>query len=221
MSTKFDDQDRDRLGTETRRRAETSEEVYEQRPDVGVRAARERFGGVDIPAALVGMLTALALLVLLGGLIGAAIGAIGYQTGLDDAVEELSIASLIGGVVTLFLAFLFGGWAAGRIARYDGARNGLMTGVFTLILAAILSGLAAAFGAKYDVLRNVELPQWFSTDALTIGGIVSAAVAILAMLLGGLLGGSWGERYHRRADATIAGTRAGGIVRRERTAERG
>src|SRR5436190_2220937 len=50
--------------------------------DVGVREARDRFGGLDVPGTLVGMLAALALLVLLAGLIGAAIGTIGYQTGL-------------------------------------------------------------------------------------------------------------------------------------------
>ena len=188
--------------------------VRETRTDVGVRQARERFGGIDVPASLVGMLTALATLVLLAGLVGAAIGAVGYQRGLEDSAEELSIASLVGGIVLLFLAFLVGGWAAGRMARYDGARNGLMTGIWTLILAAVLSGLAAWLGDEYDVLRNVELPQWFSTDALTTSAIISGVIAILAMLLGGLLGGAWGERYHRRADEIIASTREGGLRRR-------
>ena len=180
-------------------------EVREDRRDVGIRAVRERFGGVDLPATLVGMLTALALLVLLSGLIGAAIGAIGYQTGLDsDDIEDISVASLIGGLVALFLAYLAGGWAAGRIARYDGPRNGLMTGIWTLLLAAILSALAAWLGDEYDVLRNVELPQWFSRDALTAGALISGLVAIAVMLLSGAIGGAWGERYHRRADAAIA-----------------
>ena len=188
--------------------------VREGRRDVGVREARQRFGGIDIPATLVGMLTALALLVLLGGLIGAAIGAIGYQTGLENTADDLSIASLIGGLVTLFVAFLIGGWAAARIARYDGARNGLMTAVWAIVLAAVLSALAALLGDKYDVMRNVDLPQWFSTDALTIAGIISALVAIATMVVGGLLGGIWGERYHRRADATVASTRPGGLTTR-------
>ena len=188
--------------------------------DAGVREARERFGGIDIPATLVGMLTALALLALLAGLIGAAIGAIGYQTGLEDNVEGLSAASLAGGIVTLFVSFVIGGWAAARIARYDGARNGLMTGVWTVLLAAVLSGLAAWLGDKYDVLGRLDLPQWFSRDALTTGGIVSAALAIASMLLGGLLGGIWGERFHKRADTTIARTREGGVFRRQRTLER-
>ena len=188
--------------------------VRETYPDVGIEAARERFGGIDIPATLVGMLAALALVVLLAGLIGAALGAVGYQTGLDDTADELSIAGLIGGIVTLFVAFLVGGWAAARIARYDGRRNGIMTAVWAILLAALVSALAAALGGEYDVLRNADLPQFFSRDALTAGAIVSGIAAAVAMLAGGFLGGDWGERYHRRADAAIAATREGAIRRR-------
>ena len=222
--------ERERQGGETRREesGEPPAGVGMDRRDVGpgagraragVGAARDRFGGIDVPASLVGMLVALALLTLLGGLIGAAIGAIGYQTGVEgDNVEDVSIASFIGGAITLFIAFLIGGWAAGRMARYDGGRNGLMTAIWAIILAAILSALAAALGDKYDVLRNVDLPQWFSQDALTIGGIISALVAIAIMLVAGWLGGLWGARYHRRADETITGTRLGGRRGREATA---
>jgi hypothetical protein len=185
--------------------------VGEARSDVGLAEARRRFGGIDVAASLVGMLTALAFLVLFGGLVGAAVGAVGYQTGLSGREEELSLASLVGGLVALFLAYLLGGWTAGRIARYDGALNGLMTGVWTLVLAAVLAGLGAWLGSEYDVLQNVDLPQWFSSDALTVGAIASGVAAIVAMLIGGALGGAWGERFHRRADATIVATRPGGI----------
>jgi hypothetical protein len=185
--------------------------VRDARPDVGVAEARRRFGGIDVPASLVGMLTALAFLVLFAGLVGAAIGAIGYQTGLSGDDEEISLASLIGGLLALVLAYLLGGWTAGRIARYDGPLNGAMTGVWTLVLAAVFAGLGAWVGSEYDVLRNVDLPQWFSRDAFTTGAIVSGVVAIAAMLIGGALGGAWGERFHRHADATIAATRPGGI----------
>jgi hypothetical protein len=185
--------------------------VRDARRDVGVAEAQRRFGGIDLPASLVGMLTALAFLVLFAGLVGAAIGAVGYQTGLSGNEEELSLASLIGGLLALFLAYLLGGWTAGRIARYDGPLNGAMTGVCTLVLAALLAGLGAWLGSQYDVLRDVDLPQWFSRDALTAGAIVSGVLAIAAMLVGGALGGAWGERFHRRADTTIAATRPGAI----------
>jgi len=191
----------------------TSARATAEQPDVGVEAARSRFGGMDIPATLVGMLAALAMLTLLGGIVGAAVGAIGYQTGLDGDDARLSIGGLVGGLVALFLAYYVGGWAAGRIARYDGVRNGVMTGVWTIILGAILAALGAALGAKYNVLANVDLPNWFSRDALTIGAIVSGIVAIAVMLLGGAAGGSVGARYHRRADAAVLATRRGGIGR--------
>jgi hypothetical protein len=169
-----------------------------------IAANRAAFGGVDFPASFVGMLTALATLVLLGGIVGAAVGAIGYQTGLSgDNVEDIGLASLIGGIAVIFVAYLIGGWTAGRIARYDGARNGLMTGVWTLLLAAILSTLAYFFGNEYDVLRNVDLPQWFDRDALTTAAIVSGVVTVATMLLAGLLGGLSGSRYHRVADESL------------------
>jgi MFS family permease len=186
-------------------------------PYAGIAAARERFGGIDIPATLVGMLTALSTTLILAGLIGATVGAVGYQTGLESDAQDISTASLIGGVAVLFVAYLVGGWAAGRIARYDGARNGFATGIWTLILAAILSGLAAWLGSEYDVFANVDLPQWFSTDAFTTTAIISGIAAVIAMFVGGTLGGMSGARYHRRADRTILSVPRSDTVR---TAER-
>jgi hypothetical protein len=182
--------------------------VVQERPVHPIAVARDRFGGIDFPASLVGMLTALAMVVLLGGLVGAAVDAIGYQTGLDrENVEDISTGSFVGGLVVLFVSYLVGGWAAGRIARYDGARNGLMTGVWTIILAAILAGLGIWLGDEYDVFANVDLPQWFNEDAVTTAAVISGAIAIATMLLGGLLGGLWGTRYHRRADETLLDAR--------------
>jgi MFS family permease len=165
------------------------------------------------------MLTALSTVLILAGLVGAAVGVVGYQTGLEENAEDLSIGSLIGGVAILFVAYLIGGWAAGRIARYDGARNGFATGIWTLVFAAILSALGAWAGSEYDVFRNVDLPQWFSTEALTTAAIISGIAAVVAMFLGGILGGAWGERYHRRADTTIADTRMETVRTDERVAD--
>lgn len=183
---------------ETRTDRQTTADPY-----AGIAAARERFGGIDIPASLVGMLTALSTTLILAGLIGAALGAVDYQSGLEGDAKDISTWSMIGGVAVLLVAYVIGGWAAGRIARYDGARNGFATGIWTLVLGGILAGLGAWIGTEYDVFRNVDLPQWFSTDAFTTRAIISGVAAILAMFAGGILGGLWGERYHRRADRTI------------------
>jgi hypothetical protein len=201
-------------------RTDRTEERYETDPYAGIAAAHERFGGVDIPSSIVGMLTALSSVLIIAGLVGAAVGAVGYQTGLEENAEDLSTWSLLGGVVVLFVAYLIGGWAAGRMARYDGARNGFATGVWTLIFAGILAALGAWVGSEYDVFQNVELPQWFDEDALTAAAIVSGIAAIAGMFAGGILGGLWGERYHRRADTTIAAAGSDTIRADERVTTR-
>ena len=185
--------------------------VSDANGDVGVAEARHRFGGVDIPATLAGMLAALGTAVVLGGLLAGA-GAFGYQLGVKDAATTLSLGGLVGGLVTLFVAFLIGGWVAGRVARYNGGLNGVLTALWFVLLAALLGGLGAWAGDKYNVFANVNLPQWFSGNALGTAAVVSGAVALAVMLGAGWLGGWLGERYHRRADSLVARTRPGAIA---------
>jgi hypothetical protein len=170
--------------------------------------ARERFGGVSISGSFIGMLTALAMTFLLGGLAAAIIGAVGYETGVETNGEELTIAGLIAGVAVLFLSFLIGGWTAGRIARYNGATNGAMTVVWLLVLGAVLAAAGAWIAAEYNVLDNANVPnwfgRWFTDDQVTLGAIVSGLVAMALAFLGAILGGAMGERYHRKADRYIA-----------------
>jgi hypothetical protein len=186
-------------------------QVRQLRRDEGVAEARKRFGGLDIPASLAGTLCALGLTVLLAGLL-TRVGSVGYQTGLTDNDTTLSAGGLIGGLAVLFLAFLTGGWVAGRMARYDGARNGLMTAVWFLILAAIVSVIGAWWGDKYDFFANVHLPQWFSDNARTGKAVATGILALAVMLLAGLIGGILGARYHRRVDTLIASRRTGGVM---------
>jgi hypothetical protein len=189
--------------------ADEGVEVRDISNDVGVEEAKRRYGGLDLPATLAGTLAALGTLVLLGGLLAAA-GNFGYQQGVDG--QTVSFAGLVLGVITLVVAFLLGGWVAGRIARYDGGRNGLVTAVWFLVLAALLSVLGAWAGNEYDVFAEAELPQWFTDDARGWPAIVSGLVAVVAMFGAGYLGGKLGERYHRRADALIVHTRGEGLL---------
>ncbi len=178
--------------------------------DVGVEEARHRFGGVDVPATLAGALAALGTAVILAGVLAGA-GTVGYQMGVDDAAEKLTAGGLIGGLVTLLMAFLVGGWVAGRVARYDGGRNGLLTAPWFVLFAAGAAALGAWAGDKYNVFRNVNLPQWFDGDALTGAAIVTGLLALAVMLGAGWVGGRLGERYHRRADSLVANTRPGAV----------
>jgi MFS family permease len=198
--------------------------TYRANQGVEIRGGRRR-AGINIPATLAGTLAAIGSLVLLAGLIAAALGAIGYQTGLSGNKDELSIGGLISGLVALFVAFVIGGWVAARIARYRGPLHGLITALWMLVLAAILAALGAWAGAEFNVFSNVGLPQWFSKDALTTGAIISGLAAIAAMLLGGWLGGRWGEHSGNRGDVELVETReavtshSGGILGRRRESQ--
>ena len=186
--------------------------------DAGISLTRGRFGGLDIPATLTGALVAVALLGIIGGLVAAAIGGIGYELGATAADgEEIGMAAVVGGLVTVFLAFLAGGWAAGRIARYDGVRNGVMVAVWVIVLGAVFAALGTWFGAEYDVLDRAELPRLEGLgDELALGAALTALATLATMVGAGALGGRWGTRFHRRADESIANTRDGAIVDTDR-----
>jgi hypothetical protein len=198
-----------------------AEESVYRANEVEIRGTPHR-RGLNIPATLAGTLAAIGTLVLLAGLIGAALGAIGYQVGLKGTKDELSLGGLIAGLIALFVAFLVGGWVAARIARHNGALHGVMTAVWMLVLAAILAVLGVLAGTEFDVFSNLGLPQWFSGDAFTAGAIVSGLAAIAAMLLGGWLGGRWGDRSRTTGDVELVetrenvATREGGIVGQRR-----
>jgi hypothetical protein len=195
--------------TEVRRdEAVRRDSAIRRDPDTGLAAARDRFGGIDIPASLIGMLVALGLLVILAGIAAGAISQFGYQTGIEEGrADEVTAGGAIAGIVVLLLSFLIGGWTAGRMARYDGVKNGVMVVVWTIIVIAILSALTAWAGDEYNVLARADLPR-FDRDALAMSAIISGLVALAAMLVGAIVGGIWGAMYHRRADREILAPRA-------------
>lgn len=193
--------------------------IYRANPDDDVRGAeRSRF---DIPATIAGALAALGALLLLSSILGAVVGTIGYQTGVDG--QDLSIGGLIAGLVVLFIAALVGGWVAGRMARRRGALHGLVAMLWLVLLAVLLAVLAAVAGDKYDVRDRVGLPNWFSGDAVGPAAIITGLLAVALLLLGGWLGGRWGDRGRTEAPVEVVETRRavrqrrGGIIGRDQT----
>ncbi|MCZ4495863.1 MAG: hypothetical protein JWM25_446 [Thermoleophilia bacterium] len=169
----------------------------------GREGARGRFGGVDVIGSLFGALVAIASLVLIGGVLAAIFGADGavFDTSIDSFGDVFNEATIIG-AVTLFTAFLLGGWAAGRSSRFDGPANGMLVTVWFLLIALALGGLTAWLGNEYDVLAATNLPQ-FSNDDWAVAGAIGALIALGLMLLGGAIGGALGEGWHRRADRAM------------------
>ena len=102
-----------------------------------VDAQHDRFGGIKWGAAFFGWLSANGLAVILIALAsagGLAIGLSQLDTA-DDAADQADTIGVAGGIVllvVLFLAYLAGGYVAGRMARFDGARQGVAAWVAQL-----------------------------------------------------------------------------------------
>jgi hypothetical protein len=156
----------------------------------------ERYGGAKLGSAFFGWLVAVGLTVLLGVLSGAvmaAVGANGPRTG-----TVVTVAVLVVGYYT-------GGYVAGRLARFDGARNGFLSWVVGVLATIALGVLAAFVGAQYDVLSRVQLPTLpAGFGQVTVTNLVALAVAITATLVAAVLGGKAGESFHRRVDRAAA-----------------
>jgi hypothetical protein len=188
---------------------ESMEDHYVRGAEVDVSPVVSRFGGADLVAAILGMFAALGVLVLLGALIAAGSAGIDYQPNLvdlDGNLSEVEVVGTIVAIVVVLVSFVVGGWATGRMARYDGAMNGLGSGLIFILLVAVFGALGAWAGTEYNAFANVDLPNWiaqFAADDITMEVIVASAAAIAACLFGGWLGGLLGEEYHRRADAAL------------------
>lgn len=175
---------------------------------------KERFGGMKFGSAFFGWLTATGLAVLLLAILAAAGVAFGVATAnnVDNAVHQSASATgtaktvgLVGAIVLLvilFVAYYCGGYVAGRMARFDGVKQGLGVWIWAIITSAVIAGVAAVAGAKYNVLAQLNLPRIpVDEGSVTTVGIIAIVAAILVTLLGALLGGAVGTRYHRKVDA--------------------
>src|SRR3954468_21401845 len=130
-----------------------------------VAAQHARFGGIKWGAAFFGWLSANGLAVILIAILsaaGVAFGLVRNVDTVDEATNQASEIGIGGGIavlVVLFLAYLAGGYVAGRMARFDGARQGLAVWLVGLIVVVILAAAGALLGAKYNVLEQLNLPR--------------------------------------------------------------
>jgi MFS family permease len=170
-----------------------------------MRAARarqkEEFGGINWGAAFFGWLVAVGLGALLTGILSAAGAslAIGEVSGSDAGT--VTLISAIALVAVLMIAYFAGGYVAGRMSRFDGARQGFAAWAVGIIIAIALAIAGAILGAEYNVLSQLNLPRIpIDEGSLKIGGIIALAAAILLPLIASILGGKAGERYHKKVD---------------------
>jgi hypothetical protein len=179
------------------------------RADVRTSAATEvdpSYRGFKGGAAFFGWLVAIGLIALLTGIVGAIAAAVDYAGRIDwnnTNADTLGIASGVILLVILAIAYYNGGYVAGRLARFDGARQGFGVWIIGVVVTAVVAGLAALAGSQYDVLDRVDLPSVpISDDSLTSGGVIALIAAVVITLLAALIGGKAGQRYHKRIDVS-------------------
>ena len=167
----------------------------------------DRFGGIKWGAAFFGWLSANGLAVILVALLSAAGVAIGLTQGVpstDEAVQQADTIGIAGGIallVVLFLAYLAGGYVAGRMARFDGVKQGIAVWVIGLLVVIALAVLGLVLGSQYNVLQSLNLPRIpIGEGTATTAGIIALVAVLAVTLVGAILGGRLGERYHRKID---------------------
>jgi hypothetical protein len=166
---------------------------------------REEFGGINWGAAFFGWLVAVGMGVLLVGLLAAAGAAVGLTTLSESEAtsnaDEIGIGGAIALLAALAIAYLCGGYVAGRMSRFDGARQGFGAWALGLVVTIVLAIAGAVLGSEYNVLEQLNLPALPVGDTeLASGGAIALVVVLVGTLLAAVTGGKAGERYHRKVD---------------------
>ncbi|XAS75393.1 hypothetical protein V3G39_12045 [Dermatophilaceae bacterium Sec6.4] len=182
-------------------------------PEAVTQVQKDRHGGVKVGSAFFGWLTATGMAVLLTALLAAAGAAVGVGSNditkaADGGTSSSNTVGIVGAIVLLVIvlvSYYCGGYVAGRMARFNGISQGVAVWVWTLVIAVVLAVLAAAAGQKYNVSATLNIFPRIPVreGTLTTAGIIALLVVAVAALIGAILGGLAGMRYHRRVDHTV------------------
>jgi len=169
---------------------------------------RNRFGGMKFGACFFGWLTATGTAVILTALLTAIGAGVGLARHLEtnQALANAQTVGLVGGIVLLaiiLIAYLAGGYVAGRMARFNGLKQGVGVWLWAIIIAVVVAVLSLIAGAQFNVLGSLTgFPQLpVNEDQMTTGSIILAILVVVVALVGAILGGLTGMRFHRKVDS--------------------
>jgi len=177
-----------------------------------VEREKEEFGGIKWGSAFFGWLTATGMAVILTAVLGAVGAGLGLGTAdgnVDEAAEAVAsnadTVTIVGAIllaVALFLSYYVGGYVAGRMARFAGAKQGIAVWVWAIVIAIVVAIVTAVAGSQFNVLGQINSFPRIPVDegTLTVTGIITAVAVAVISLLGAVLGGLGGMRYHRKVD---------------------
>jgi hypothetical protein len=164
---------------------------------------QEALGGVKVGSAFFGWLAATGMAVLLTALVTAGGAAVSLAQGNDaEAPETIGLLEAIILLVIFFVAYYCGGYVAGRMARFNGLKQGVAVWLWAIVIAAVVAVVAAIAGTEYDVMSELNnFPRIPANEGdVTTNGILAAVAIAVVTLIGSILGGLAGMRFHRRVD---------------------
>lgn len=169
---------------------------------------KEHFGGMKFGAGFFGWLAATGMFVLLSTLVGiiAAVFGVGgnlsaadISSGSAEAQSTGLTAAIIFGVV-LLLAYFAGGYVAGRMARFSGIKQGIAVWLWAVIIAVVLAVIGLIIGNQNGLAAQFEGLGIPALQDLAGPGLLVLLIVAAVALLGAILGGLTGMRYHRKID---------------------
>ncbi len=200
--------DRNNNGPVTRTDPAASDNIttVDRREVVG--REKDAFGGIKFGSCFFGWLTASGTAVLLLALVTGVGAALGLSQNVDVTnptpaqTESIGLAGGIILVAIIFVSYLAGGYVAGRMARLNGLKQGLGVWLWAVIMAILIAAAGWLAGARFDVFAQMNgLPRLpLNEGTLSTAGVIAAIGVVAASLIGALLGGLAGMRYHRRMD---------------------
>jgi phosphotransferase system glucose/maltose/N-acetylglucosamine-specific IIC component len=163
------------------------------------RLARQAgLGRLSFISVLAGVLVAYGAFAVLAALVGTVAVAIGVDAELaSNDWAALGMGSAVTVTVVAFVAYLFGAYVAGRMARRAGLVNGLAVFVLALVVAMVVGAIVASQADTKAIqanLRSLGLPIT-GTEWARIGTAAGIGT-LVGMLVGAAIGGVVGERWH-------------------------
>lgn len=164
------------------------------------------FGTLSPLSVLAGVLCAYGAFAIVAAVVGAALAAADVNTEFrsNDWTGSGAVASLASAAV-LFIAYLFGGYVAGRMARRAGLLHGALVFVVSLLVGGVAGGVVSTLADSNDIednLRSIGVPT--TMDQVTEVAVAGVILSLVAVLVGSLLGGALGERWHTKLARRVA-----------------
>ena len=121
---------------------------------------------------------------------------------LNQDPQTVGMLGIIVLAAIVLVSYYCGGYVAGRMARFHGARQGVAVWLWALVISAVVALLGWIGGSQYNVLAQVNsFPRIpVNEGTLSAAGIIALVVVAAVALLGAVLGGLAGMRFHRRVD---------------------